>query len=264
MKKIFHSFCTSLMVYCTPEELVLNQKPENLMINHEEVVMKKNYGEPWKIVWQEDFKGPVLDSKSWNLLDDAYGYANRKQHYRPQNVTITNGMLKIITKREWSEGLPYTSGAVTTKEKITFQQGKIEVRAKLPSGKGLLPAIWLWTNSGNEFPEIDIVEILGQEPGQAWLTLHYDIQGIYAKTSQVVEMPDLTKDFHTYGVEWHADSITFLIDEAPIYTAVKHFSDEDMYLFINTAVGGNWVGEPDSSTDFPKELLVDWIKYYKK
>lgn len=264
MEKIVHMICTSVMLYCTPEDTAVDQKLENLIGRNEEVMGQIEADAHWKIAWQEDFDGTELNPDSWNVLDDAFGHGNRKQHYTPRNVGVSDGLLKITTKEEWSEEMPYTSGAVTTKGKVIFQQGKIEVRAKMPSGTGLLPAIWLWTNNGKEFPEIDIVEILGQEPDKAWSTLHYDNRGIYAKTYGFAEKPDLTRDFHTYGVEWHPDRITFLIDGAPVYTAAAHFPNEEMYLFINTGVGGDWVGEPDGATGFPKELLVDWIKYYKK
>ncbi|WP_434399767.1 glycoside hydrolase family 16 protein [Planococcus sp. 11815] len=263
MKRTFHLICTSLILLCTPEHTVLDQKTENFFGYREEAIMRTNSNLPWKLAWQEDFEGPTINSESWNVLEDAFGWGNRKQHLKPQNVTVEDGMLKVTTKEEWSEGMPYTSGAVTTKGKVNFQQGKIEVRAKLPSGRGILSAIWLWTENGDQFPEIDIVEILGQEPGRAWSTIHYDIRGIYAKQSGFVDLPDLTKDFHTYGIEWYSDSITFLVDGAPVSTIPKYFEDQDMYLFIYTVVGGDWVGEPDSTTEFPKEMLVDWVRYYK-
>lgn len=256
--------CTSMMLYCTPETLAMDQKLEKFIGKSEDVIMQKNSDVHWELIWQEDFDGTELKAESWNVLDDAFGYGNRKQHYKPQNVSVHDGKLKITTKEEWSEGMPYTSGAVTTRGKVIFQQGKIEVRARMPSGQGLLPAIWLWTNNGKEFPEIDIVEILGQEPGKAWSTIHYDAKGIYAKSYGYADLRDLTKDFHTYGVEWHSDSITFFVDDAPVYTTTAYFPEQEMYLFINTGVGGDWVGEPDGATGFPKELLVDWVKYYQK
>ena len=82
--------------------------------------------------------------------------------------------------------------------------------------------------------------------------------------SSDLDLQDLTANFHTYGIEWEKDSLTFLIDGNPVYTTAAYVPDEEMYLFINTAVGGDWVGEPDGTVEFPKELLVDWIRYYKK
>lgn len=264
MNKIYGVICTTAMLYCTPEETFLERQLSEFTEVQKEVVMEVEQADSWQLVWQEEFEGSEIETETWNVLDDAFGFGNRKQHYKPENVEVSDGALKITTKKELSEGMPYTSGAVTTKGKAVFQQGKLEVRAKMPSGKGLLPAIWLWTNSGNTYPEIDIVEILGQEPGQAWSTIHYEVGGLYSKTYSYADLQDLTADFHTYGIEWEKDSLTFLIDGNPVYTTAAYVPDEEMYLFINTAVGGDWVGEPDGTVEFPKELLVDWIRYYKK
>lgn len=260
---VHHMVCTTALLLCPSSYEVLDQKIENFFVVGRETTMPRNTEIFHTLVWQENFDSQELNADTWNVLDDAFGYGNRQQHYTPRNIDVQDGLLKLLAKEEWSEGMPYTSAAVTTKGKVVFTHGKIEVRAKMPNGVGLLPAIWLWTNNGNEFPEIDIVEILGQEPGKAWATIHYESRGIYAKTYGFSEFPDLTKDFHTYGVEWHSDSITFLIDGAVLYTTPIFFQPEEMYLFINIGIGGDWVGEPDDTTEFPKELHVDWIKYYK-
>lgn len=219
---------------------------------------------PWKIVWNEEFDNTPLDPDRWNVLDDPYGYGNRSQHYKPENVEVSESNLKLHIKKERSQGFPYTSGAITTKGKVVFKYGKLEVRAKLPAGKGLLPAIWLWNNQGKEFPEIDMVEVLGQQPGQLWNTIHYEVNGIYGKDYNLSNLPDMTTDYHTYGIEWNPEKITFFVDGIAIYTSTTYVPKEDMYLFINTGVGGNWVGEPDETTQFPAQMLVDWIRYYHK
>lgn len=221
-------------------------------------------GDSWKLSWQEEFEDGELNPLHWNVLDDARGDGERSQHYKPANVEINDGILELHTKREASEGFPYTSGAITTKDKVAFRYGKLEVKAKLPKGQGLLPAIWLWNTQGNEFPEIDIVELLGQKPGQLWNVIHYETNGNYGRDFTMTEHPDLTEDFHIYGIEWTAEKIVFLLDGQPIFTSTDYIPHEDMYLFINTGVGGNWVGEPDHTTEFPAQLLVEWIRYYQK
>jgi beta-glucanase (GH16 family) len=264
MNKVYRVICTSAMLYCTPEDSLFDRHLGILSAAVREAHIEVESMVSWDLVWQEEFEGDALNDETWNVLDDAFGYGNRKQHYTPRNVGVSEGLLKIETKEEWSEGMPYTSGAVTTRDKVVFQQGKIEVRARMPSGQGLLPAIWLWNNQRQEFPEIDIVEILGQEPGLAWSTVHYEVGGLYGKTYSVADLEDLTADFHIYGLEWHEEKLTFLIDGNPVYTTSSFIPVEDMYLFINTGVGGDWVGNPDETTGLPKELLVDWIRYYKK
>lgn len=220
--------------------------------------------EPWKLTWHENFWGAELDTDRWNVLDDSRGDGERNQHYTPANIEVSEGTLKIHTKKEASEGFPYTSGAITTKGKVAFKYGKLEVKAKLPAGQGLLPAIWLWNNQGNEFPEIDIVELLGQQPGQLWNVIHYEVNGKYGRDFTMTEHPDLTQDFHVYGIEWEPKKITFFVDGHPVFTSTEYIPNEDMYLFINTAVGGNWVGEPDGTTEFPAQMMIEWIRYYQK
>ncbi|TWT01502.1 family 16 glycosylhydrolase [Planomicrobium sp. CPCC 101079] len=228
-----------------------------------EEVEENEFEQPWKIVWSEEFEGDALDPQRWNVLDDAFGYGARSQHYKPENVEVSEGQLKIHIKEEMSQGMPYTSGAITTRGKVLFKYGKVEVRAKLPSGTGLLPAIWFWNNQIHTYPEIDMVEILGQEPGQVWNTLHYDVNGIYGKDYAMTQFPDLTTDFHTYGIEWTPEKIVYFVDGVPTHTSTVYVPQEDMYLFINTGVGGNWVGEPDHTTVFPAQMNVDWIRYYQ-
>lgn len=218
----------------------------------------------WKLAWQEEFQGHELDPLRWNVLDDARGDGNRQQHYLPANIEVKDGSLKIHIQKQSSKGFPYTSGAITTKGKAVFRYGKLEVKAKLPSGQGLLPAIWLWNNEGKEFPEIDMVELLGQEPGQLWNVVHYEMDGRYGKDFTMTEHSDLTQDFHVYGIEWNPEQLIFLLDGKPVFKSTGYVPHEDMYLFINTAVGGNWVGEPDSTTRFPNQMLINWIRYYKK
>ena len=252
------------MLYCTPGETLIDQQLSNFIGNKRVTIVEKDSIESWNLVWQEEFGGNELKEETWNVLDDAFGYGNRKQHYKPENVEVREGLLKITIKKEGSEGMPYTSGAVTTKGKVVFQYGKLEVRARLPSGQGMLPAIWLWVNNGNEFPEIDMVEILGQEPGRIWSTIHYEVGGIYGKTYSFSDFDDLTQSFHVYGIEWQEDKLTFLLDGSPVYTTTSYIPDEEMYLFINAAIGGDWVGEPDHTTTLPQEMKIDWIKYYKR
>ena len=218
----------------------------------------------WQLVWQDEFKDDEVDPLLWNVLDDALGDGDRSQHYKPANVEARDGILRIQSKKEMSAGFPYTSGALTTKGKVAFKYGLLEVKAKLPAGQGLLPAIWLWNEQGNEFPEIDIVELLGQQPGQMWNVVHYKVNERYGRDFTMTDHPDLTQDFHVYAIDWQPDKITFLLDGKPVFTSTDYVPHEEMYLFINTGVGGNWVGEPNHTTEFPAQLLVEWVRYYQK
>lgn len=236
----------------------------NAAPTEKEVVFNEQNINPWKIVWNDEFNGSDLNSAYWNILSTPSIDGNRIQDYNLENVEVSDGKLIIRTDEETSQGMPYTSGAVTTKGKALMKYGKIEVRAKLPAGTGILPAIWLWNDAGNPFPEIDIVETLGGEPGKLWSNIHYEVNGIYGRDYNLAILQDLTLDYHTYGIEWYTDKITFFFDGTPIFTSTEYMPDEDMYLFINTDVGGNWGGDPDDTTVFPAEMLVDWVRYYQK
>lgn len=260
--------CLSMALFCLAGESNVQYSPSHLTqkttLEEKDGVLNDHNTIPWKIVWNDEFNGSVLKVAHWNVLDEPSVDGDRKQDYQLENVKVAEGNLMIQTKEESSQGMPYTSGAVTTKGKVLMKYGKVEVRAKLPSGTGVLPAIWLWNNKGELYPEIDIVEILGMQPGQVWSTIHYELNGIYGYDNNLYRHPNLTLDYHTYGIEWYSDRITFFVDGTPIYTSTAFIPEEDMYLFINTDVGGEWGGDPDATTIFPVEMLVDWVRYYQK
>lgn len=233
--------------------------PEDLPKTHEFESNSSPHLENWKLVWSDEFD--ALTS-NWNLLDDSHGYANRKQHYTPNNVSVTDGLLNIIIREEESAGLPYTSGAITTKNKVHFKYGKLEVRAQLPKGQGLIPAIWMLPASGKEFPEIDIAEIVGQQPTELWNVVHDEKSGEHIREYHMSNLLDITNKFHIYSMEWSADSITYKFDGKVLFVGRNIIPQEPMYLYINTGVGGNWVGEPDSNTKFPNVMSVDYVRYY--
>lgn len=268
MKVLTETICLSLALFCFAggtymEYLPFHMTQKNLPLNKNEMLNDHNII-PWKLVWNDEFDGTVLNSEHWNILDDVSVDGNRIQDYNPENIEVAEGKLKIKTMEESSQGMPFTSGAVTTKGKVLMKYGKIEVRAKFPAGTGALPAIWLWNNQGEEFPEIDIVEIFGDQPGKVWSTIHYEVNGIYKYDSNLSKIPELSPDYHTFAIEWYPDRITFFVDGIPTYTSTTFIPDEDMYLYINTDVRRNWDENPNSTTVFPVEMLVDWVRYYQK
>ena len=173
-------------------------------------------------------------------------------------------------------GDEYTSAKVTTRDLLSVRFGRIDVKAKLPKGQGIWPAIWmLGDNYRNEaeWPgcgEIDIMEIVGHEPAKLYSTLHYT-NGIneYKTTQGVYELAtgDFSEEYHIFSINWTPDLIVSSID------GIQYFSksiDEDMkeylrdlYLIMNVAVGGNWPGSPDASTIFPQRMKVDYIRVFQ-
>lgn len=220
----------------------------------------------WELIWIDEFDEKGVNPQHWNFEDWASEKNKELQYYSPNNITIENNQLHIIAKNELYRGRRYTSGAMHTKDKFSFLYGKVEMRAKLPKGKGIFPAFWMLPNKDNTWlPEIDILEMIGQKPAEIWMVLHWlDEHQKLQNVSHTYIGEDFTKDFHTFGIEWTPQSITWLIDGKEQFKATKHIPNEPMYLYVNTAIGGVWPGSPDNTTVFPNTFAIDYIKVFKK
>lgn len=231
-----------------------------------------------KLVWQENFNGKTLDEKVWNYeLGDGCpnicGWGNNeRQIYTTQNHTIENGNLTIEARKE---GDKYTSARMTTKGKKEFQYGRIECRAKLPTGKGIWPAFWMlgtniaqvgWPKSG----EIDILEYIGRQPHQVFTTLHTQDGHGDNGHSKKTEIAGIETGFHVFAVDWTKEKMDFFVDDALVFTyspEVKNESswpfDQPFYIIVNMAIGGNFGGPDVDDGIFPQDFTVDYIKVYQ-
>lgn len=242
----------------------------------------------WNLVWQDEFNYKGLpDSTKWRYDVGGHGWGNNeKQFYRAaslENAYVQNGNLYIVALKKAYEGLNYTSAKLTTYQTLGLQYGKVEVRAKLPKGKGNWPAIWMLPESlikgQEEWPvcgEIDIMEHVGKDPNVVHTSLH---SGLYnhIKGTQITHFdtfPNVFDDFHTYGIEWTKEAIQFYIDGKLFFASQKGQNgrvttndgwpfDKPYYLILNLAIGGNWGGEIDD-TIFPNIMQVDYVRIYKK
>lgn len=244
----------------------------------------------WELVWEDDFNGTSIDTTKWNFTIGAGGYGNNELQYysdRPENARVENGNLIIEARKESYKGSPYTSAKLTTQGKFAFTYGKVEVKAKLPEGQGVWPAIWMmpedlslyggWPGCG----EIDIMELLGQEPNKIYGTIHYGNPHTYHGGNYVLPNGQkFSDDFHIFGLEWEPGKIKWYVDGQLYYETSDWFSkspneafdytypapfDREFYLILNVAVGGNWPGYPPENADyFPQKMAVDWVKVYKK
>ncbi len=219
----------------------------------------------WELVWEDDFDGAQLNKKKWNIEDWAADKNNELQYYSPNNIKVESGMLKLISKKESLGGRDYTSGAIHSKGKFSFLYGKVEMRAKLPRGQGLFPAFWTMTNQEHTWlPEIDIVEMLGHKPEEIWMVLHWlDDNNTLTSVSTSYQGEDYSKEFHTFGLEWTPNYVSWFIDGVERFKTTKFIPQEEMYLYMNTAIGGNWPGSPDESTSFPAVFEIDYVRVYK-
>jgi beta-glucanase (GH16 family) len=209
---------------------------------------------PKKLVWEENFNNTELNEKVWNFeLGDGCpnicGWGNNEsQFYTKENHEIKDGILIIHPKKENEK---YTSTRITTKDKKEFQYGRMEVRAKLPAGKGLWPAFWMlgsniskvgWPQCG----EIDILEYVGKNPGTIYTTLHTTDSHGESKNSKITKIENIENGFHIYAIDWTKDKIDFYVDQKLVYTfAPKNKTEEiwpynqPFYFIINVAIGGN-------------------------
>lgn len=226
---------------------------------------KNSNQDDWDLIWQDEFENNCLDSDNWNIEDWAAEKNNELQYYSPNNVKVEDGFLKLISKKEKFKGKDYTSGAVHTKGKFNFLYGKVEMRAKLPAGQGIFPAFWMMPDKEDTWlPEIDIMEMLGHQPNEVWMVSHWlDKTGTLKSDSSNFKGPDFAKDFHIFSIEWTADSITWFIDDIERFSLSKFIPNEKMYLYLNTAIGGDWPGSPDYSTVFPVNYEIDYVRVFK-
>lgn len=238
-------------------------KPEPEPVQETITLTDHNTSNGWSLLWHEEFIDSKIDDLKWQAVDDDNGWGNRSQHYLPNNLKIVDNALSIQARKETIGNFNYTSGAIITQDKFEFQYGKLEVRVKFPKGKGFIPAVWMLPVSGKQYPEIDIAEMIGQKPTQLWNVVHdLNDNGKPIREFHMTEVKDMTTDFHTYGIEWSATEIKYLFDGEVIFTGTKLVPQEKMYLYMNVGVGGSWVGEPNASTPFPSEMLIDYVRYY--
>ncbi len=189
----------------------------------------------------------------------------------PENVLIENGILRLQAQAKPVEAFqrvyPYSSGMVSTHNTYSFQYGYIEMRARLPKGAGLWPVFWLMPATKQWPPEIDILEVLGKDPGVVYQSVHYaDPNGRDAWITQAyTSTVDLTAGFHDYGLLWTPDTLVWYVDGVPTNTLNQRVPQEQMYVLLTHAVGsvGSWPGPPNAKTIFPNYLEIDHVRIYQ-
>lgn len=231
-----------------------------------------------ELIFEEQFEGNQLSEEFWNYeLGDGCpnlcGWGNNeRQIYTKKNVEVSNGNLIITASKN---NTLYESGRITTKKKIEFQYGTVEVRAKLPEGHGLWPAIWMLGNDidTNTWPgcgEIDIMEYVGREPSIIYTSLHTPDSFGDTLNSKKTTIDNIEEGFHTYKTNWTKESITFYIDGTEVYSFSPDEKndktwpfDKPFYVLINMAIGGNFGGPEVDDSIFPREFIIDYVKIYK-
>jgi beta-glucanase (GH16 family) len=172
---------------------------------------------------------------------------------------VPENMRPLIWNRQ------YTSGLITTRHSFSQQYGVFEMRARLPKGRGLWPAFWLLAPDGAWPPEIDILEVLGDNTNTLYATWHSQETGGHTTETVSVPVPDVSAGFHTYAFEWDENEIKWLFDGVEIARrSTPRDMHQPMYLLANLAVGGGWPKDPDASTRFPAVFAIDWIRVFRR
>jgi beta-glucanase (GH16 family) len=218
----------------------------------------------WHLIWRDEFDSNKLDPRKWRKEDAALSKNNELQYYCPEDVIVKEGMLILRSRQAEKGGRHYCSGLVETKGKFSQKYGRIEIRSKVPKGKGLLPAAWMLPASGLWPPEIDIMEVLGHMPNVVHMTVHWGVWPDRKSQGNIYIGPDFSEDFHTYAIEWDENSIKWFVDDIKRSEVSEYVPHEPFFIIINTAVGGDWPGKPNSQTKFPQYHLIDYVRVYAK
>jgi beta-glucanase (GH16 family) len=231
----------------------------------------------YTLVWSDEFSGTTFDATAWNQeIGNNNGNNHELQYYTnsPKNTFVSEGNLIIEARNESYSGFDYTSGRMNTQSKKAFKYGRIDIRAKLPVGKGIWPALWmLGTNiSSVSWPacgEIDIMELVGTYPGRVFSTLHWrNAAGAHASYGLNYNLTsgDFSQQFHVFSIIWTQDNIKSYVDDNLYFTMttkdIPAFNAEQFFIF-NVAVGGDWPGSPDASTTFPQRMFVDYVRMFQ-
>lgn len=236
-----------------------------------------------KLVWSDefDYKG-LPDASKWSYDTGGHGWGNNElQHYtleRLENAKVENGMLVLKAVKEDFDGSKYTSARLQTKNKGDWKYGRMEVKAKLPQGRGIWPAIWMlpteWKYGGwPESGEIDIMENVGYLPDSVYASVHTGAFNHVKGTNKTAGLlrTDLAENFHVYAIEWTPEKISFFIDDVLYHaftnehkTSAEWPFDQPFHLLLNVAVGGNWGGKMGvDESIFPQTMLVDYVRVYQ-
>ncbi len=244
--------------------------------------------EGWNLVWADEFDSPGLPDPAKWTYEKGFVRNRESQYYteaRKENARVENGHLIIEGRKEEYRGndgkeAHYTAASITTEGTFALTYGRVEVRAKLPRGRGMWPAIWMLGKGirGQGWPkcgEIDIMEAVGHEPEKVFATVHwfgYD-KGKHASFGGNLPGQKPSDDFHVYAVEWFADRMDFYYDATKYFTYPvgkagaddKNPFHKPHYLLMNLAIGGGWGGQKGiDDAVFPQKYLIDYVRIYKK
>lgn len=231
------------------------------------------------LVWADEFEGTSLNDKYWNYeIGNNNGWGNNElEYYKKENTTVKDGYLTIEARQENNGASTYTSSRLTTQDKFNVKYGRVDIRALLPKGQGIWPALWMlgknirqvsWPKCG----EIDIMELIGGtgNDNTVYGTAHWDNNNSHAQYGGNTKLAAgvFNDEFHVFSIVWDARKIVWYVDDKQFHiidTTPAGLSEfqEEYFLLVNLAVGGDWPGKPNSATVFPQQMKVDYIRVFQ-
>ena len=271
-------------------ESAVNDETADMADDTSEEMVEIEIDPAYQLVWEDEFEGTELNRDDWNVELHDPGWVNAEwQEYVDceDNIYVKDGNLVIQPiKMKVDHKDYYTSGRVNTQNKHDFLYGRFEARLKVPEGMGFLPAFWMmptdesfygqWPKCG----EIDIMEVMGQTTDTLHGTLHFGEPHSQKQGTYVLEEGNFADEFHVFACEWEPGEMRFYVDNELYFTEHDWFTkrngydevtypapfDQPFYMILNVAVGGSWVGYPDTTTEFGEnaQMVVDYVRVYQK
>ena len=243
----------------------------------------------YRLVWSDEFNYTGLpDLAKWSYDIGGNGWGNDEAEFytgkRMENARVENGHLIIEARKEalsgveGMEGKSYTSARLVTKNKGDWQYGKLEVRAKIPRGRGSWPAIWMLGSKDNyNWPddgEIDIMEHVGFDQGKIHASVHCKkyYHSIGTQKTAITTVADCSENYHVYSLTWNAEMVQVAVDGKNYFSFANEHSgydawpfDNKMHLLLNIAIGGGWGGQKGiDDSIFPIQMEVDYVRMYEE
>jgi beta-glucanase (GH16 family) len=248
--------------------------------------------QPWTLSWQDEFDGPAgapLDTARWVAETGGGGWGNQEREFYTagENAALDGAGHLVITARQeppnstrtcWYGACRYTSARILTRSRFEPTYGRFEASIRIPRGQGLWPAFWLlgadigtagWPGCG----EIDVMENIGREPQLVHGTMHGPgYSGGNGIGAQYTSSTPFADDFHVFAVEWESGAVRWYVDgklyhqatPSSLPSGARWVFDHPFFMLLNVAVGGSWPGDPDGSTTFPQQMLVDYVRVYRR
>ncbi len=281
-------FNIEVRAYGSSGRYLRQEIPYQVIIEEDSVSVGEGYSTPlsydeYDLVWHDEFEGERLNPDYWVFetgdgCPNLCGWGNNElQYYRQENARVADGVLTIEARREDFGGKRYTSTRIKTEGKQSFKYGRIDIRALLPEGQGIWPALWMlgndiqtvgWPRCG----EIDIMEMIGGNgrENQVHGTLHWDSNGHASAGGRYTKSSGIFADeYHVFSIIWDETSIKWFVNDIEFHEiniTPAHMTEfhQEFFFIFNVAVGGNWPGNPDETTTFPQQMKVDYVRVFQE